>query len=343
MKAVVLRRFGDPDVLSYEDIALPVVGAGEVLVRVEAVTVNQTLDLMIRAGRGRDIQLPRVLGVDPTGVVEAVGGNVRSVRVGDRVAVTTTIRCGNCAACREGREDDCSNARQIGVHRDGGYAEYVAVPETNILGVPAGLDPVTAAIVMRHFPTAFNLLLSKAQLREGETVLITGASGGLGSAGIQVAKRLGAVVIAGAGSDERLAAAISVGADFGVQYRAESLRAAVARLTDGRGVDVVMENTGEPTVWSEAFAALAHSGRLVTSAAHGGGHVELDLKQLYRRRLRVIGGSGYTDQDLVSTVEAAADGNLRVIVGRVLPLADATTAHKLAESRSVTGKIVLTP
>src|SRR5262249_9684169 len=205
-------------------------GPDEVLIRVHAVSVNRTLDLAVRAGTyAFRPPLPHVLGVDPSGVVVAVGAGVREPKVGDRVVTRQLLRS---ATATEG-------PAILGVHAWGGYAEHVAVPASATHPIPDGLDFVTATVVARHAPTALSMLRDVARLAPGEWVLVMGASGGLGIAGIQVAKSLGASVIAAAGADERVRAAVEVGADAGINYRAQDLTAEARRITGGRGVDVV--------------------------------------------------------------------------------------------------------
>ena len=343
MRAVVIRQFGGPDVLRMEEVDAPVVSPGEVIVRVEAVTVNRSLDIDVRRdGSRRGVTLPHVLGVDPVGIVVAVADDVRTIAVGEHVAVTPTIRCGACEFCTAGREAQCLNSRQIGVHRWGGYAEFVSAPARNLISVPDDLPSVDAAVILRHAPTALNLLQSLAEVKEGETVLVMGATGGLGAAGVQVAKLLGATVIAGAGADDRVVAALENGADHGVNYRANDLASQVEELTDGRGVDVVFENISDPLVWPRAFASLAYGGRMVTAGAHGGGRVELDVRRLYGRRIRIIGGAGATRADNAEVLAAAAQGRLTATIDRVLPLHAAAEAHRLFDDRvSLVGKVVL--
>ena len=344
MRAIVMHEFGGPDVLSYEKIAVPEPEPGEVLVEVHAVSVNQTLDIKVRQGsQQRGVELPHILGVDPSGVVAALGVGVMDFAVGERVVVVSAMWCNTCEGCRCGEAENCARTRHIGVARHGGYAEFVAVPQANVYRIGDALDFPEASVIIRHFPTAFNLLHAKARLAAGETVLVMGASGGLGSAGIQAAKLAGATVIAGAGTTDRLSAAMELGADHGVAYRETDLAEAVAELTDGRGVDVVYENVGDPTMWAGVTAALGRSGRLVTAGAHGGGHVELDLHHLYRNRLRIIGGGGHGPADVSRTLEAAREGQIRANIDRRMSLSQAADAHRLAESRKATGKIVLLP
>jgi NADPH:quinone reductase-like Zn-dependent oxidoreductase len=190
---------------------------------------------------------------------------------------------------------------------------------------------------------AFNLLATKAEVKPGEWVLIMGATGALGSCCVQVAKLLGAKVIAGAGADERVTAALAYGAHFGINYRRQNLADEVKRLTDGQGANVVVENIADPTLWPGAFNSLAIGGRLVTAGAHGGGEVSLDVKRLYMRRLRIIGAAGTNLPDVEHALEAAAERKIRAIIDRVMPLHDASAAHRILEQNQTLGKIILDP
>lgn len=333
MKAIVVREFGPPEVLRLETgVPDPVAGPGEVVLAVHAVSVNRTLDLAVRAGTYvAPIRLPHIPGVDPSGVVTAVGEGVTERRVGDRVVTLPW------------RTRPMGPMDALGVQHWGGYAQSVKLPAHATALIPAGLDFATAAVVARHAPQAFNLLRDRAQLKAGEWVLVMGASGGLGSAGVQVAKLLGAKVIAAAGAPERVAAARGMGADHGVDYAREDLTAEVLRITGDRGVDVVFENIADPVLFPKAFRALARHGRLVTAGSHGGGTVPLDVQRLYLYQIAVMGSLGFTQADVAFALDAAARGHLRVLIDRVLPLAEAAEAHRLVAARLTTGKIVLDP
>ncbi len=334
MKAIVFREFGGPDVMRLEEVPAPVPSAGEVLLKVEAVSVNRTLDLAVRAGRyARPITLPHVLGTDPSGTIAALGEGVTSRRMGDRVTTSPRVKA---ATATQGPV-------MLGVQVWGGYAQYVTLPAANTHHIPDAMDFSTATIVGRHAPLAFNQLKEKAKLKSGEWVLVMGAAGGLGSASIQVAKYLGARVIAAAGADERVEAAKSLGADFGINYRNSDLTAEVRRLTQGRGVDVVVENVGDADLFPKAFASLARNGRLVTAGAHAGGIVPLDLNYLYLNYITIIGSTIHTDADVELSLKVAAEGHLDVLIDQVLPLADAAAAHRLVAGRGGVGKIVLKP
>jgi NADPH:quinone reductase-like Zn-dependent oxidoreductase len=345
MKAWVFRAYGPAeDVLRLEDVPTPEPGPGEVLVEVRAVTVNRARDLTIIAGRPNVPHLlPMVPGVDPAGRVAALGEGVAGFAVDDRVAVCSRSHCGRCRDCLDGREGDCREGTLIGIHRWGGYAEYCCVPAESCEKLGPGTSFAEAAVVMRHFPTAFQLLDDKAGLRAGEWVLVMGAGGGLGSTGVQAAKLMGATVIAGAGADDRVRLGIGMGADFGINYRTHDLVEEVMRLTDGRGVDVVFENISDPTTWPKAFASLAYAGRLVTAGAHGGGKVELDASRLYLRRHKVIGGAGASRRNVETTLKFAGEGKLKTVIEETLPLAALTAAFDRLGGGDVVGKLVIDP
>jgi len=335
VKAIVIREFGAPEVMRLEEVATPEPGPGEVLIRVKAVSVNRTLDLIVRSGRyATPVQLPHVLGVDPSGVVEALGPGVSERKVGDRVVTMQFLR----------PPSPTTPPAIIGVHGWGGYAEYVKVPAALTRIIPQGVDFPTATVVARHAPTAFSLLRDTAQLKSGEWILVMGAAGGLASAGIQVAKYYGAKVIAAAGADERVNAALGLGADHGINYRRQDLEAEVKRITDGQGVNVVFENISDPELFPKAFACLSRLGRLVTAGAHGGGTVPLDAKSLYLKQLTVFGTFGKVlPADLELGLQAAAEGRYRVLIDKLFPLASAADAHRRVDARTGTGKVILQP
>ncbi|RKE38629.1 NADPH:quinone reductase-like Zn-dependent oxidoreductase [Paraburkholderia sp. BL23I1N1] len=334
MKAVLMERFGGPDVLALTDVRDPTPQADEVLIKVHAVTVNRTLDLAVRAGRyGRPVNLPHVLGADPVGTVAAVGDAVSDRKIGDRVVTSPILRP--------------ASANQppvlLGVSVWGGYAQYVCVPAVATHLVPEGLSFEDAAVIGRHAPLALHLLKSKAAVRPGETVLVMGATGGLGAVGVQIAKWLGATVIAGAGARARIERAIALGADHGIDYRAQDLQQEVMKLTEGRGVDVVFENIGDAELFPKAVASLARGGRLVTAGSHGGGIVPLNVTTLYQRQLTLYGSTGQTAADVEQVLRLGTDGLLRAEIAVSMPLGSAADAHDSLESGRVSGKILLLP
>lgn len=334
MRAVVLREFGGADVLQVDELPTPVPGPDEVLVKVGGVSVNRGLDVSVRRGRyARLPPLPHVLGADPVGTVVEVGSGVSDRRPGDRVA------CGNFIGVQAG-----GLPVQLGVDVWGGYAELVKLPARFTTPIPSGLDLHTATVIARHAPLALTHLRDRARVKPGEWVLVMGAAGGLGSVSVQVAKALGASVIAAAGTAERVRAAVELGADAGVDYRAEDLAAEVRRITGGAGANVVLESIGDPELFPAAVDSLARGGRLITAGADGGpGVVPLNVRQLYLKEASILGAPRNGPGTEHAALALAAEGRLRVLVDRVLPLADAAAAHELVESRSNIGKILLDP
>jgi len=321
MKAIQISRTGGAEVLDYVDLPMPEPAAGEVLVKAEAIGMNY-FDTMIRTGRYRWMpKLPFVLGNEMSGHVAALGPGVRGLKVGQKVFIA---------------------GYEIG-NRGGLYAEYVAVPAGNAFKLPDNIAYADGSVITRHFPMAFNQLTSKADVKPGEWVLVMGATGALGNCCVQVAKMLGAKVIAGAGADERVELAKSYGADFGINYRKQDLLEEVLSLTGDQGVDVVCENISDPTLWARAFNSLAINGRMVTAGAHGGGTVTLDMKRLYMRRLRIIGTAGTNVPDVYKALDAAGQGRIRAIIDRIMPLREAAAAHRIVEKNQISGKIILDP
>ena len=345
MRAILMKAFGGPEVLVPTDVPAPVPAPDEVVIAVRAVSINRSFDLMVRRdGNNRNVALPHVMGADPAGTVLAIGADVDGFKPGDRVVAASSIRCGTCRECRAGDDTSCRAPSHIGVQRWGGYAEQVAVPVSNIHRIPDGLDFPEACVIARHAPAAFNQLVDKTAVQPGEWVLVMGAAGALGSCCVQVAKHLGARVIAAAGADSRVRAALALGADHGINYRTADLAGAVRDITDGEGVDVVCENIGDPGLWAGAFESLAQRGRLVTMGAHGGGRVEIDVRKLYGRRLQLIGSAGVSARNIAQALDAGAAGAVKALIDSIHPLEAAAALHRrLDDGGDVVGKIILDP
>lgn len=342
MRAVFIRSHGGPEVVTFGDLPEPAPGPGEVRVAVKAAAVNH-LDLWVcRGWPGLSLSFPHVLGSDMAGVVDAVGLGVTEPRVGDAVVVNPTFACGRCARCLAGEENLCRRFSILGEHVSGGQAEKLVIPARHAVPKPVRLSFEEAASVPVTFVTAWRALVHRARLRLGETVLVHAAGSGVGVAAVQIAKLLGARVIATAGSDAKLEKARALGADEVVNYETGSFVDAVKKLTQRRGVDVVFEHVGKKT-WEGSILSAAIGGRIVTVGATTGYDPPTDLRHVFYRQLSILGSTMGTAADLADVLRFLDEGKLRVVLDRTLPLSEARRAHALLAERAQFGKIVLTP
>jgi NADPH:quinone reductase-like Zn-dependent oxidoreductase len=341
MKAVIFQNHGGPQVLEFTDVPDPKINSHEVLIEVRACALNH-LDVWVRTGLpGIKIPLPHILGNDIAGVVREVGGLVSWVKVGDEVMIQPGVSCGHCAECLAGRDNMCDEYDIIGYRRDGGYAELVAVPGVNVIPKPKNLSWPEAAALPLVTLTAWHMLVKRAHVQPGEDVLVHAAGSGVGSLGIQIAKLHGARVIATASSEDKLQKARDLGADETINYSSDDWPKQVKRLTNGRGVDVVFEHTGEAT-WAESILSLKKGGRLVTCGATSGFDARTDLRHVFYRHLTILGSMMGSKADLLAAMKFVESGQIRAVVDRTLPLAEARKAHELMEDRAQFGKLVLT-
>jgi NADPH:quinone reductase-like Zn-dependent oxidoreductase len=342
MKAIVFSQHGGPEVLRYIEVPEPKIKANEVVVRVRACALNH-LDLWVRRGLpGITIPLPRIPGSDISGEVAGVGDLVTRLRVGEKVLLAPGLSCGQCQYCVAGNDNLCRQYTIFGYLVDGGCAEYVKSPEVNVIPKPEKLSFEEAAAVPLVFLTAWHMLVGRARLQPGESVLVLGGGSGVGSAAIQVAKAMSARVIATVGSEEKRQKAKELGADDVVLHSKQNITDEVKRLTNRRGVDVVFEHVGEAT-WAMSLASLAVNGRLVTCGATTGFDGRIDLRYLFSRHISVLGSYMGSKAELYQALELIGRGQLRAVIDRVMPLAQCAEAHARMERREQFGKIVLTP
>jgi len=342
VKAVTMRAHGGPEVLKLEELPDPKAGPGQVLVRVRAAALNH-LDVWVRRGwPGLTLEWPHVPGSDIAGVIEAVGPGVAGISAGDEVILNPGVSCGRCEMCLSGLDNGCRRYAILGEHVSGGYAERLAVPAANVLPKPGNLSFDEAACLPLVFLTAWHALVTRAGLRAGETVLVQAAGSGVGSAAVQIAKLIGATVIATAGSDEKCRKALALGADHAVNYEAEDFLARAKALTGKRGVDVVFEHVGKKT-WEKSLLSLASGGRLVTVGATTGWDPPTDLRHVFYRQLSVLGSTMGSKGELFQVLRFVEQGKLRPVLDRVLPLGEAARAQELLSNRAQFGKIVLNP
>jgi NADPH:quinone reductase-like Zn-dependent oxidoreductase len=349
MRAAVIRRHGGPEVMEVAEVPRPVAGPGEVLVKVRAAALNH-FDLWIRRGLpALQVPLPHVPGGDVVGEIAALGAGVdhAAIAVGTRVVVNPGLSCGRCVRCLSGHDNLCPHFRMVGEDTWGGQAEYLAVPVCNVVEAPAGVDDVELASLPTTFLTAWQMLIDKAQLQQGETVLVVSAGSGVGVAAIQIAKLFGARVLATASSAEKLTRVRTLGADELVDLSqpepkpGANLIGACKRFSDGRGIDVVIEHTGGEN-FKAAVKAAARGGRIVTCGASGDFEPVLNLRYVFWRQIAIMGSTMAPKGRLHGILDLVAARRLHGVVDRVLPLDAIADAHRALEGRQVVGKVVLT-
>ena len=342
MKAVAFYAHGGPEVLKLADLPPPPVSANGVRVRVKAVGLNH-LDIFVREGwPGLKLTMPHVLGADIAGVIESVGSEVKDLKPGDEVVVNPGLSCGHCERCLLGEDNLCRSYQMIGEHSWGGYAELASFPRQNILPKPKNLSFEQAACVPLTFLTAWTMLMRRALLKPGETILIHAAGSGVGSAGIQIAKLIGAKVITTASTEEKLKKAQGLGADHLINNSKSDFLEEVKRITQKRMVDVVFEHVGKAT-FDKSVACLPYGGRLVTCGATTGYDAKLDLRVLFYKRISLLGSTMGSKGDLFRILQLVEEGRLKPVLDRVLPLEKAAEAQRLLENRANFGNVVLTP
>ncbi|MCM8811631.1 MAG: zinc-binding dehydrogenase [Candidatus Omnitrophica bacterium] len=338
MKAVFFQQHGGLDVLRYGDIPAPSPGEGEVLVKVEACGLNH-LDLWMRQGLpGIKIPMPHISGSEVVGTVYAAPAN--GFQKGQRVLVAPGISCSTCSACSAGRESLCQKFRIVGLQTNGGYAEYMSVPARNLIPLGDKFKPEEWAAVPLVFLTAWHMLITRGQLKAGESVLIQGGGSGIGSAALQIAKLAGAGVFTTVGSEKKARKAKLLGADWVINHTKADVVKEVLKKTDQQGVDLVFEHVG-PATWNGSIRCLKKGGRLVTCGATTGPKVELDLRFFFTKELTVMGaymGSRYELDRVLALIE---EGRLKPVVDTVFMLKEAPRAQKMMEERNFFGKIVL--
>jgi NADPH:quinone reductase-like Zn-dependent oxidoreductase len=339
MKAIRFHDHGGPEVLRLEEVPDPIIGPGEALVRVRACALNH-LDLWQRRGLRRvAIPLPHISGSDVAGiVVDSQGGEIPA---GTRVMIQPGVSCGRCLACLSGSDNECPRYEVLGYrNHPGGYAELVKVPVQNLVPIADSVTFVDAAAFPLTFVTAWHMLITRANLQRGEDVLVLAAGSGVGQAAVQIARLVGARVIATAGTDAKLERARAIGAAEVINHHTQDIAEEIKRLTNRRGVDVVVEHVGVAT-WAKSVRSLARNGRLVTCGATTGGEAAVDLLALFSKRLSILGSYMGTKAELIRAAEQLFAGRLKPIVDRTFPLAEAAAAQQRLEESGQFGKIVL--
>jgi NADPH:quinone reductase-like Zn-dependent oxidoreductase len=337
MKAILIREHGGLDKLTMAEVPDPVPQPGQAVVRVRAVALNH-LDLWLRRGvQGHTFPLPMIPGSEVTGVIEQVDDP--NWRAGDEVIVAPGYSCGHCIACLSGNDPLCRNYGLFGETISGGAAEKIAVPIRNLIRKPAALSFAEAAAFPLDMLTAWHMLIARAQLRIGETVLVHAGGSGVGSAAIQIAKLFGATVYATAGTAAKASRAQALGADATIVYTETDFLDEVRRLTGKRGVDIVFEHVGGET-FERSLRALTRGGRLVTCGATTRGEATINLRLVFFKLLSILGSTMGSLAELHQIVKLVEQGRLHPVIDRVLPLAEVAEGHRVLEAREAFGKIV---
>ncbi len=341
MQAIRIHEHGSYETLVIDSLPVPEIQPDEVLIKVKTAALNH-LDIWVRKGIP-GVSLPLTMGSDAAGVIEktgAVAAQEFAFKKGDEVFGIPIRSCGHCELCLQGKDNLCRDFHIPGESIQGVQAEYIAVPAKYVLLKPNRLSwPETAALPLAAM-TAYHMLAPKVQLKSGEWILIYGASSGIGSMAIQIAKALGARVITTAGSAEKLQAAKQLGADYVINYKTQPVGKTVREITSGSGVDVVFEHTGALT-WNDSLRALGKGGRLVTCGATTGPQVKIDLRALFIKHQQIIGSTMGTRQDMVDILDLVETGKLKPAVDKVFSFKEIKNAHQYLEDGRPFGKIVL--
>ena len=340
MKVVLFHQHGGPEVLQYSDFPTPEPGTGEVLVKLEIAALNR-MDLWVRNGwPGIKLEYPHIPGADGAGEVAALGEGVDAWKVGDRVVINSNMGCGVCDFCRDGNDNLCTKWHLLGETIRGTYAEYVVVRSHQLHAMPDDFDAAKAAAAALVYHTAWHSLITRGGLRMGERVLIVGASGGVNTASIQIAKLTGALVYVVGSNAEKLAVAESLGADYLIdRSKEENWSKAVYRMTEKRGVDVIVDNVG--TTFPLSFRAARKGGRILTVGNTGGPKFEIDNRFVFGKHLSIIGSTMGTRDDFVTVMDLVFAGKLSVAMDKTFPLEDAAAAQTRLERGERLGKITL--
>jgi NADPH2:quinone reductase len=343
MRAAVLRAFGGPEGIQLRQWPEPVAGPDDVLVRVRAVSVNRTdVYAMMRTNIGRAIELPHIGGVDPAGEIVGLGDGVTDRLIGQRVVARPMIPCRTCRFCATGRESMCEHPSYIGIHRPGGFAEFVALPARALYKIPDGISWEVATATAHSVPIAIHLLRSVGAVGPGDVVLVVGAAGGLGMACIQVANVLGGRVIAAVAGQDKASAALAAGAEAALVYEPiDTFPERVRALSGTTGATVLIDNVGDAALWEPLVASLDRGGRILSCGSHAGGRVPLDLNLFYRQQLRLLSTAGTSDEEFRDALALVGDGLVRPVIHRVYPLAEIRDAFRALLDRANVGKVVV--
>jgi NADPH:quinone reductase-like Zn-dependent oxidoreductase len=340
MKAAVFYEPGGPEKIQLGEVPNPQIDHNQVLIQVKACSLNHFDLLVLREADPDSFTFPFWGGAEIAGIVAAVGESVHQFKLGDRVVVNPSLYCGHCEHCLAGEESQCNSYGIIGDTVPGGFAEYIGVDATNLLSLPESITFADAAATPLVFQTAWRALITQASIRPCDDVLILGASGGVGSASIQIAKLIGANVFAVTSNPDKMKSAKQLGADFVLNRKSGDYWEELAALTNNRGVDVVVENVGAET-WARSLGSLVKGGRLVTYGRTTGHLAETDIRLIFWNQLRIIGSTMANLKEFSEVMQLIFQGKLRPVIDTVFPLEQARTAYQRLQDGEQFGKILI--
>lgn len=340
MKSVFFRRHGGNEVLEYGDWPEPEPGPGEVRIAIRAAALNH-LDIFVRNGIP-DVPLPQVPGADGAGLVDALGAGVQGVAIGDRVLIQPGLYCNHCEFCRGGEQSLCVKYQILGEHTPGTFADKAVVPARNLFPIPQGLSFEEAAAFPLVYQTAWRMVVGRARLRPGETMLVHGAGGGVGGAAVEIGLLCGGRVIATTTGEEKAARVREKGAEVVLDYKSQNVAKEIRSLTAKRGVDVIVDCVGEST-WKTSLQCAAKGGRIVTCGATSGPNPAEEIRLIFWKQLSILGSTMASDREFRTLLAAVASGRLRPTIDHVFPLSRAAEAYRRMEEGLQYGKIVLVP
>ncbi|MCK5150858.1 MAG: zinc-binding dehydrogenase [Candidatus Thorarchaeota archaeon] len=346
MRASLFHEHGGPEVFEYTDFPTPEPTPNQILVSIKAVALNH-LDLFVRAGiPGMKLEMPHILGSDISGVVKEIGhSGIEGLEEGQKVIIDPGLSCGTCEFCRMGEQSLCAKYQIIGEHVRGGYAEFIAVNQENVIPIPkrSGLDFVELAATPLTYMTAWRLLMTKGKLAPGDDILIIGIGGGVALAALQIAKIAGARIFVTSSSDTKLDRARLLGADFVINHNTTpDYHKEIGQITDRRGVDIVLDSVGEAT-WSRSLRSLRKGGKLVTPGATSGPQATTNVNLVFWNQLEILGSTMSSRSELRDVLKLVWNKNIHPVVDRIFPLSKAADAHRVLEKGEQFGKLVLRP
>jgi len=340
MKALIVKEFGGP--LIAEDAPIPEPKPDEVLIRVKACAVDQ-FDLTIRDGKFPTAKVPIILGHEIAGIVEAIGMDVDNIQIGDRVTSTLYLTCGRCRYCLTGRETICADFKgYVGIHTPGAYAEYTTIPAVNLVKIPESISFADGSVLANAIGTPYHALTKRARLQPGERIIITGAGGGVGSHAVQIAKMMGAFVMAVDIGEEKLSLARELGADIVFDGSKGDFSETASEWTNGEGVEAILELVGTKT-FESSLKSLSRAGRMVIVGSHTGTELKASPQAMIANEWEILGSRNVTKRELAEVVNLVAAGKIKPIVTGTYPLEEAEALHQKLRKQEIIGRVVLEP